>query len=380
MGTAESVFAPWEKTLLDRLALLKPGTVRIAYFSELPDPGSFRYRCYNMAQAVNSGSASHSASYFFLGDLPALSNLADYADVLVLSRVRYDSDVGRLIGDFRRVGKTVFSDLDDLIFSPKYATLVARSLDHPTYGEVLDSWFALLARVGETLRLSDQVITSTHHLAGLVATEFTGEVHVIPNFLNEEQLAISGPSEAAAPKSDDGCFVMGYFSGSNSHALDFGTVVPALAKIFTHHPAARLVLAGHIDLPRELEGWSDRISFLPFMNIPDLQGAMSAVDLNLVALQHNDFTFCKSELKFFEAAICAVPTIASATPVFDAAIVDGQNGWLVRDGDWHSALERIITLPKPELEKVGAEARKTALARFVPSAIFPEIERVCVSR
>jgi glycosyltransferase involved in cell wall biosynthesis len=364
---------PWDLPLVQRLHALKPGTLRVAYFSELPDAASFRYRCYNMAQAINEHLTGVSASYFFLADLDAMDDLHDFADVLVLSRVRYDGKVHRLIESFRSAGRRVISDIDDLIFSPQYAGLVATSLNHATEGKVIDSWFAFLSRVGETMRLSDEIIVSTPHLAGLVAQEFTKPIHVIPNFLNNEQLSVAG---SLPPRQRRGAGIRyGYFSGSNSHALDFLTMAPALARHLEKNPTTEFVIAGYLDLPPVLEPFADRIERLAFMNILELQAAMASVDINVVPLQHNDFTHCKSELKFFEAALVETPTIAAATPVFQSAIDHGLNGFLVNDHDWDGALDHVASVSNAELRRVGTAASVTARERFTPAAVAPDIKK-----
>jgi glycosyltransferase involved in cell wall biosynthesis len=328
-----------------------------------------------MAQALNAHSTTHSGSYFFLGDLKAIENLADHAEVLVLSRVRYDGNVHRLIDQFQRAGKPVFSDIDDLIFSPRYAGLVARSLDHPTEGKVIDSWFAFLSRVGETLRLSDSVLVSTEHLAGLVQAEYDKPIAVIPNFLNEEQRQVSKAAHHARRSFTPETMTLGYFSGSSSHSLDFAIVAPALRTVLRENPGFRLVLAGHIDVPSEFQDVSAQISLLPYMDILSLQEAISRVDFNVVALQENAFTYCKSELKFFEAAIVGTPTIATATPVFVDAITHGVNGLLVEGADWELVLHEAAQLRETSWKKMANAAHKTARERYTPEALRPTIEQ-----
>jgi len=366
---------PWDAPLATRLQLLKPGTTRVAYFSELPDQASFRYRCYNMAQALNSNSTTHSGSYFFLADLKALYNLADHADILVLSRVRYDGNVHRLLDQFAQAGKPVYSDIDDLIFSPRYAGLVARSLDHPTEGKVIDSWFAFLSRVGETLRLSDGVLVSTQHLASLVRAEYDKPIAVIPNFLNEEQRHVSHAAKENRGEYGPETMTLGYFSGSSSHSLDFAIVAPALRTVLLKNPGFRLLLAGHIDIPAEFQEISSQFSLLPYMDILSLQEAISRVDLNVVALQENDFTYCKSELKFFEAAIVGTPTIATATPVFSSVITHGVNGLLVEGANWIDVLKEATQLGQNAWKKMARAAEKTAEAHYTPRVLSPAIEQ-----
>ena len=76
----------------------------------------------------------------------------------------------------------------------------------------------------------------------------------------------------------------------------------------------------------------------PFYDFVTLQELVGSVDLNLVPLQYNAFTNCKSELKYFEAAIVGTQTIASPTYTYARAITDGENGYLAQAHQW---LERI---------------------------------------
>ena len=73
--------------------------------------------------------------------------------------------------------------------------------------------------------------------------------------------------------------------------------------------------------------------------------AIAETDINLAPLEPgNPFCEAKSELKFFEAAIVGVPTIASATEPFAAAIEDGVSGLLATDTQgWRRALDLLVT-------------------------------------
>ena len=44
---------PWQLPLSERLKALSRGRRRVAYFYELADNSTFRYRVYNMAQVLN---------------------------------------------------------------------------------------------------------------------------------------------------------------------------------------------------------------------------------------------------------------------------------------------------------------------------------------
>ena len=66
------------------------------------------------------------------------------------------------------------------------------------------------------------------------------------------------------------------------------------------------------------------------------------MDLNIVPLINNDFTNCKSELKFFEASIVGTLTCASPSNCFENCIQNGQTGFMCEEGDWYPTLEKIF--------------------------------------
>ena len=59
---------------------------------------------------------------------------------------------------------------------------------------------------------------------------------------------------------------------------------------------------------------------------------IAGVDINIAPLEiGNPFCESKSELKFIEAGIVGVPTVAAATQTFREAIEDGVDGFVAGD-------------------------------------------------
>jgi|AntAceMinimDraft_17_1070374.scaffolds.fasta_scaffold02122_7 glycosyltransferase involved in cell wall biosynthesis len=365
-----SALEPWGKSLRERLAMLKLGTRRVAYFAPKPDSGSFRYRCYNTAQAINSHSPALSASYFFLSDLDHIEDLSDHADFLVVFRTPYDTDVDRLISKFRRAEKKVFFDIDDLVFDERFAPLVASSLNHKlSWGGGIDSWFSYFANTGACMKLCDEVITTNTFLAERVR-EYSGlPTTVIPNFVNQEQLEVSRGIcvEKKGPKSGKG-LNLGYFSGSPTHAKDFSVAEAGIAAFLSGSPDSTLTILGHLELPQQLAIFGSRIVEKTYMNFLELQSAIAEVDVNLVPLQSSPFTFSKSELKFFEAALVETLTLATPAPVFSASISDGDTGFLASASEWASKLEEIQSIGPQARKRIASKAKAAALDTFSPAA------------
>ena len=83
---------PWELPLGERIRTLARGRRRVAYFYELADNSTFRYRIYNMAQALNH-EGDVSAAYFFLADLERMEDVAALA--LFAERAKLDPWIAR---------------------------------------------------------------------------------------------------------------------------------------------------------------------------------------------------------------------------------------------------------------------------------------------
>src|SRR5262249_46403433 len=89
--------------------------------------------------------------------------------------------------------------------------------------------------------------------------------------------------------------------------------------------------------------------------------------INLAPLEvGNAFCEAKSELKYFEAASVRVPTIASPTEPFAAAITHGVNGFLAnRTEEWYHCLTRLVTDGQHRVE-MGNNALSHVLATYTP--------------
>jgi len=374
-------FEPWEKPLRERLSMLTPDTHRVAYCAPKPNSGSFRYRCYNMTQALNEHSSSVSASYFYLSDLAHISDLSEFADTLVVFRTPYDTDIHRLITQFKRAGKKVLFDIDDLVFDIAYAPLVTSSLNYKLWGKDLDDWSGFIANIGACLKLCDEVITTNSFIEEKVH-QFSGlPVSVIPNFVNNEQLEASQKVLTTQRRDTQSTGLrLGYFSGSKSHVKDFAVAAAELATFLSSSPNSTLTILGHLDMPSELKKCESQIFRKPFLNFVDLQSAVAEVDVNLVPLQMSPFTFSKSELKYFEAALVKTLTLASPTPLFASVIRENHNGFLAPAGQWQQKLQQIEKLSVVQRDSCAEAAHDHAISTYSPSAVTARLEQVLVPR
>jgi GT2 family glycosyltransferase len=341
-----------------RLASLATEQYRVAYFAENTQSSTFRYRAANMMEVLNEpallGQIQTCAACFFSGDLQHTTYIAERADMLIISRARYDVDMAALVQAFQSQGKRVLFDVDDLVFDTQVIDLIISTTGQTSTDEVLNYWYGVVGRMAQALQLCDGVITTNAFLASKIKQFINLPVTIIPNFANAAQLAVSEPlyrCKSVRRSERNECIKLGYFSGSATHNVDLALISYALEGLMAADARVELVLVGHIDLEQAfgvrfggyLKGHlADRLAVHPFVDFLSLQGLIADVDFNLVPLLTNDFTHCKSELKYVDAAIVGTRTIASPTYAYAQAIRHGENGYLAADDEWADVLHQAI--------------------------------------
>ena len=66
--------------------------------------------------------------------------------------------------------------------------------------------------------------------------------------------------------------------------------------------------------------------------------------------------YTKSEIKYMEAGLVKVPTIASSTDSYNYAIHSGTNGILIyQEDEWFTALSSLIVNKEARQQNVGGE-------------------------
>ena len=322
-----------------------------------------------MVEALAHAEPTASASWLTADDGVDAIELIEEADVLVVCRALYGQHVAAVIARAKALGKRVLFDVDDLIFDDRYTHLIMETLDQVVDETGLQAWFGWIARCGATLRLCDGAITTNEFLAERIRRFADVPTWVIPNFLNRAQLEVSESVrtvKASHPSQDDRVR-LGYFSGTPTHNRDFAIIEPALARLLGEDPSIYLRVVGFPPTSDRLSGYGDRIETIPLQDFVNLQLAIGEVDINLVPLQDNEFTNCKSELKYFEAAIVGTVTVASPTYTLRRSIEHGENGFLAHAHDWYEVLLET-TSALAELPRIAETAAADAIRRYSPEA------------
>ena len=368
---------PWMLSFDERLEILKKAkkdNKKIAlYLVEKPDSSTFRYRCYNTMQITKS-SKTWQAVYFYNPELEKIKNHFAHIDTLVIGR---ESCSRKLIDSIIKLAKkyslNVSLDIDDLVFDKSRLDSFLEAIGE---GVNRSYWAGYIDGVEYLAKNVDSFIVTNDFLRKIVENQFNKPCFVIPNFLNEEQLdaSVAYLFRKNIPREE---FLIGYFSGSPTHSKDFALIETDIVKFLKAHKNAKLLVVGYMKFSKSLDVFLDngQIQFIPPVDFRKLQRLMSEVNVNLAPLVENEFTNCKSELKFFESAIVETTTIASPTYAFKTSIKDGKTGFLCNPGEWFDRLEFLYKNPE-ENRKIAKAARKFCLEEYSGEKIIEKIEKV----
>jgi glycosyltransferase involved in cell wall biosynthesis len=293
-----------------------------------------------------------------------LERSIDHAwEVVFFHRVAYDAYVERLIDKTRSRGALVLFDCDDLIFDPQ----AIQWIKSPEFNDAVRSnlFRASMQRTRQTLDACDAAITSTDFLAGQVGA-LGKPAWVHRNAFSLEMLTCSEMAYQNR-QPHPGQVVIGYASGTPTHNHDFELTKPALKQVLAHFPQVELWLIGPVDPGSdwgELAGRIHHFNLVPWRKLP---GLLAQLDINLAPLViGNPFSQSKSEIKFMEAAMVRVPTVASPTEAFYYAIHAGENGFLARtDEEWQTALSQLVA-DTTLRTRLGEQAYADVIARYHP--------------
>lgn len=338
---------------------------KVLYVVEDETSAQFRYRVKNVAEALEG--SKWEAEWVLRDELDGV-DLSKFDLIVILRQTDKDGEIGRFIEKIRGMGKKVLFDLDDLIFDYRDLPVLMQA----TNSKNVFYWAGYFWGVRRIAKRVDGFLCTNDFLGKKLGRSFKKPYRVISNSLNREQVEVSGKLLSKEKHSN---FVVGYFSGSPTHTKDFRLVEPELERLLENHEDVMLRVVGDMEFSREMQGWIEkrRVEVVDKVDYLKLQELMAGVDVNIAPLLVNDFTNCKSELKFFEAAAVETTTVASPTYAFERAITDGKNGYLAQPGEWYDKLEYLCNNPKKNHE-VALVAKKYALENYYGEKFLKEVE------
>ncbi len=292
------------------------------------------------------------------------SSMLNRCTLLIIWRTEMSENLRRIIQQARNNKIKIIYDLDDFMFDPEMAR-----------PEIIDGIRSMGLEKGDVKKMysnirqasetCDIITCPTDYLSR--AAQKTGRAaYVLPNGYDDQMLMKSVSLFRNKPINDK-FLRIGYAGGTRTHQKDFRVALPALIRILNEFPNTLITVFGEallIDEFEMLKPMRHRIEFRDMVPVKQLQEEIARFDINIAPLEIIPFCEAKSELKYFEAALLQIPTIASPTEPYRAVIVDGFNGFLASDADeWYDCLRKLIV--DEELRKrIGHQAFNQVLWYF----------------
>jgi glycosyltransferase involved in cell wall biosynthesis len=330
----------------------------------ISDAACMRYRAYNVMEALRLvGVETDCVDYRLITS--RLNELLAF-DLIVLVRRSRSSEVEMLLAFADEHSIPVVCDLDDYLFDDEV-------LPHSEYLRMLPSEAA-----NDFIQGFRDVVLKCRYYTG--STEYLRQraadlgltSYLIPNGLNTTQIEMSRIALDSTDRNGGWPHLrIGYFSGTLTHQSDFGLIAPVILRLLEEFPTLGLVVAGEFDLAQfpDFAPFMGRIEQRPYVDWTLLPAEIARVDINLIPLVLSPFTEAKSDLKYYEAAILEIPSVATPTEVFRSCIMHGFNGLLASSSDeWYDALRSLITDPGLR-QLLGKRAYEHVLENYSPEVV-----------
>jgi glycosyltransferase involved in cell wall biosynthesis len=313
-----------------------------------------RYRSNHQTEALRlAGLAGDLAQTGVVDLLEAV----DHYNCFVLNRVEWTDEVAAFCERARSRARVLVFDTDDLIFEPDLIGYFAVFEGWPERELMLE--VATLERYRRTLEACDAATVTTEPLREH-ARRHTHDVHVVANAVSEEMVrladrALASRDERAAT------LTIAYLSGTRTHNRDFLEAADAVLWALDAYPHVRFKAVGKVELDDRFGRFAERVERAPIQPWQALPGLLGRIDINLAPLEPaNPVTECKSCVKYLEAGLVGVPTIASPRPDFVRVIEHGRNGLLADSADeWREAVGLLVESPSLRREMGERAADET---------------------
>ncbi len=217
-------------------------------------------------------------------------------------------------------------------------------------------------------READGIIVSTEHLKQRYL-RFNPRIHVVPNALDERICGVTNGLPPTLP--DAKCKMVVGYMGTQTHDADLMMILqPLRAMLHKHRDAVEFQLIGGIGdaatmrafagLPVRTLDIGGNVEYPAFMRWMAQQVNW---DLAVAPLEDNPFTRCKSDIKFLDYGILAIPAIFSQVPAYEKTVRHLETGYLARNDSqsWQTAFELMLN-DESLRQRLGRNAQEEVLS------------------
>ncbi|WP_144967215.1 glycosyltransferase [Pseudomonas sp. DE0010] len=351
------VYGDFSKNAIDDLSELPPlnslNTDRVLIVGDFHIAQCVRYRIEQKIEQLEAVGKKVTAISWT--ELEKNQNALAFHDVVIFYRVPAVVQVIRAIAQVNATGKLSLYEIDDLLFVPEYPPSIdsyGGYVSLTTHRELTRG----MALFNAAARLCRQGIASTEPLREELA-KLVRENKCWLHRNGLDKLNKIRTTDKSHKKTID----IFYGSGTQAHNTDFVELaLPAIERVLSETPQARLVVVGYLRLPETFtRNYAAQFTQLPAMgSIQGYWSLLEQADINIAVLHDDKVNACKSELKWFEAACFAIPSVLSSTANYRDVIKDRVDGFLSATAEeWYAALKQLVD-SKALRQQVGMAAQK----------------------
>lgn len=312
-----------------------------------------------------------------IADYRACMNAIQTHSIVIFYRVPGYEHVLSMIREAKRLGVPTIYEVDDLIFD------LESYLHNPNIYRLTDdlrrSVLDGVPLFRKALENCDFGIASTEDLATKMKQFGLKDVDVIENGIDQETLAIASRIEADLVH-DRTLLRIFYGSGSKAHDADFDRAAASVLALARENPHIRVRIVGDLTPPKAFDSITRQIERYPITDYEGYLRLLAECDINLAPLEPGIFNDCKSNIKFIEASLFAIPSICSPRTAFRDMIVSGDNGFLAETVEqWRACLTSLVGSDVVRVT-MGRRAKQTVLLRYSPSRLAERDVRRFIER
>ncbi|MFW2439057.1 MAG: glycosyltransferase family 4 protein [Arenicellales bacterium] len=288
-------------------------------------------------------------------------NLPTANKAIVFHRVNLDPHTSAVLAYARAKGLVAIYDTDDLLYTDEANNHLAGFLREKNQDR--NNNLDMYRGYQEMMQRCDVVLVSTNYLKER-AERFHSDVRLVKNGLSKWFEKKADIVIAHQHINDNRKVTIAYLSGSKHHDIDFKIVEEVLLKLLDEVPQAHLLIVGKINYSDLFHNYGDRFHYIPFMKYEEYWRVFEDIDINIAPLNMDDaFVQARSEIKYMEAGVFGVPTIASPTQTYCEAIDNEVTGLLVKNDGWYNALQSLL-LDGEKRTRLGEAARADVLENY----------------
>lgn len=218
-------------------------------------------------------------------------------------------------------------------------------------------------------RHSDAIIAGNEFLAEWFS-QYNKNVTIIPTAVNTERFKPLDRSR------ENEHIIIGW-SGSSSNFKYLYTIEPALEKVLSENPTARLRIVAD-QKPKFRKINPTRIEFIPW-NPQNEVKTIQEMDIGIMPLEDSDWTRGKCSYKMLLYMACEVPVVVSPVGMNVTVLQAGAVGLPARTlSDWEATLNYLIGSPDIR-HSFGLQGRQVCLAHYSLAAVAPRLAE-CLKR